>query len=82
MMKRHTATIDLAQHCLRFRISGDQYMEVPFLHEKDLDAATQGGTRGFDANKANQELLNNQMELEEEQYANDANADQKPSKSS
>jgi hypothetical protein len=64
MMKRHTATIDLAQHCLRFRISGDQYMEVPFLHEKDLDAATQGGTRGFDANKANQELM---MELEDDE---------------
>jgi hypothetical protein len=81
MMKRHTATIDLAQHCLRFRISGDQYMEVPFLHEKDLDAATQGGTRGFDANKANQELM---MELEEqEDDVKDASSvDKKPKKTS
>lgn len=31
-------------------------MEAPFLHEKDLDES-KGGTRGFDAEKANEELM-------------------------
>jgi DNA damage-inducible protein 1 len=56
MMKRHTASIDLAEHCLKFRIAPGKYMEAPFLHEKDLDKE-QGGTKGFDAQKANAELL-------------------------
>ena len=31
-------------------------MEAPFLHEKDLDE-NKGGTRGFDADKSNAELV-------------------------
>jgi DNA damage-inducible protein 1 len=53
MMKRHTCQIDLERGCLRFRLSPGHYMETKFLHEKDLDEA-QGGTKGFDAEKANE----------------------------
>lgn len=56
MMKRHTCQIDLEKGVLKFRIAPSQYMETPFLHEKDLDE-TQGGTKGFNALKANQDLL-------------------------
>lgn len=38
-------------------------MDAPFLHEKDLDES-KGGTRGFDAEKANQELMNAMAEAE------------------
>ena len=61
MMKRHLCQIDLQQGCLNFPVSG---VKVPFLHEKDL-SEKQGGTRGFDADKANmeiQELLMKQFE--------------------
>ena len=50
MLKRHLCCIDLSQACLRFtqiRLDGTtdppQYLEVPFLHEKDL-LPSQGGT--------------------------------------
>lgn len=64
MMKRHTCLLDLERGCLRFRLGSrsdtnsidDNYLEAPFLHEKDL-TEEQGGTKGFDADKANQELL-------------------------
>lgn len=56
MMKRHTCHIDLEKGVLKFRLAPGQYMETPFLHEKDLDQA-QGGTKGFDAEAANQKLL-------------------------
>lgn len=59
MLKRHKCKIDLERNVLVFGTVKD--METPFLHEKDLDE-TKGGTKGFDAEKANREL---QKELEE-----------------
>jgi len=55
MLKRHTCSIDLENQVLKFRLAPGQYMETPFLHEKDLDEA-QGGTKGFCADRANKEL--------------------------
>jgi DNA damage-inducible protein 1 len=53
MMKRHLCVLDLQAGCLKFRLAGDdQYLETPFLHEKDLDQE-KGGTKGFDAAKSN-----------------------------
>ena len=51
MLKRHQVCIDCAKGVLRF--TGGK--EIPFLHEKDLEES-QGGTRGFNADKANEEL--------------------------
>lgn len=65
MLKRHTCSIDLERQVLKFRLAPGQYMETPFLHEKDLDAS-QGGTKGFDAAKANEELEELQRRYEEE----------------
>jgi hypothetical protein len=56
MMKRHTCQIDLERGCLKFRLAPGEYMETPFLHEKDLEES-KGGTQGFNAEKANQELV-------------------------
>lgn len=56
MMKRHLCTLDLEQSVLKFRLGPGRYLAAPFLHEKDLTQA-QGGTRGFDADKANEDLL-------------------------
>lgn len=56
MMKRHTCLLDFERGCLKFRLSPGNYMETPFLHEKDLSEA-QGGTKGFDADRANQEFM-------------------------
>jgi DNA damage-inducible protein 1 len=60
MMKRHMCLIDLQRGCLRFPTGSNNgttsYMDAPFLHEKDLSLAD-GGTKGFDADKANEELL-------------------------
>ena len=59
MLKRHRCKIDLEINALVFSITkpnGDvEYMEAPFLHEKDLDE-TKGGTKGFDADKSNEEF--------------------------
>jgi DNA damage-inducible protein 1 len=55
MLKRHTCCIDLEQGNLKFRLAPGEYLETPFLHEKDLDES-KGGTKGFSADKANQEL--------------------------
>uniref|UniRef100_A0A7S1GPG5 Aspartic peptidase DDI1-type domain-containing protein n=2 Tax=Cyclophora tenuis TaxID=216820 RepID=A0A7S1GPG5_CYCTE len=66
MLKRHTCQIDLEHGVLRFKLGAGQYMATPFLHEKDLDE-TRGGTRGFDADKANREL----EEFREQQRKND-----------
>jgi DNA damage-inducible protein 1 len=55
MMKRHLCVLDLQAGCLKFRLAGGTYLETPFLHEKDLDA-TKGGTKGFDADKSNEEM--------------------------
>ena len=65
MLKRHTCSIDLEQSKLKFRLAPGQYLETPFLHEKDLDES-KGGTKGFDADKANQELMKAQQKFEEE----------------
>ena len=68
MMKRHLCQIDLQHYVLRFQVDGNdarqQSMEVPFLHEKDLDQE-QGGTRGFDAAAANARLLKEEEEDED-----------------
>ena len=40
-------------------------VKVPFLHEKDL-SESQGGTRGFDADKANLEIQEALMKQFEE----------------
>lgn len=66
MLKRHTCSIDLENQVLKFRLAPGHYMETPFLHEKDLDPS-QGGTKGFDAEKANQELEELQRKHEEEE---------------
>jgi DNA damage-inducible protein 1 len=55
MLKRHNCCIDLEQSCLRFKLGPGQYFSTPFLHEKDVDVS-KGGTKGFDAEKANQEV--------------------------
>lgn len=65
MLKRHTCSIDLAQGKLKFRLSHNEYLETPFLHEKDLDES-KGGTKGFDAHKANEELLKAQQKYDNE----------------
>ena len=65
MLKRHTCSIDLEQGKLKFRLAPGQYLETPFLHEKDLDES-KGGTKGFNADKANEELMEAQRKYEEE----------------
>jgi DNA damage-inducible protein 1 len=56
MLKRHLCSIDLEQGKLKFRLAPGQYLETPFLHEKDLDES-KGGTKGFNAEKSNEELM-------------------------
>jgi DNA damage-inducible protein 1 len=56
MLKRHLCHIDLEHHCVKFQLAPGKYYEAPFLHEKDLDES-KGGTKGFDADKANEKLL-------------------------
>jgi DNA damage-inducible protein 1 len=65
MLKRHTCSIDLEQGKLKFRLAPGEYLETPFLHEKDLDES-KGGTKGFNADKANQELENAQRKYDQE----------------
>lgn len=65
MMKRHLCQIDLENQCLRFRLGPGEHKSTPFLHEKDLEES-QGGTKGFNADKANQRL----MELEQKEKDN------------
>jgi len=64
MLKRHRCNIDLAKNALVINIGGTNTLETKFLHEKDLDEA-KGGTRGFDAEKSNQEV--EKMEKDEEE---------------
>ena len=58
MLKRHRCCIDLGKNVLRFAIGhgnggdGVEYMEEPFLHEKDLPAS-KGGTMDFNAEEEN-----------------------------
>lgn len=70
MMKRHLCQIDLEKGVLKFRLGPEQYMETPFLHEKDLDEA-QGGTKGFNADAANQKLLEAMEESRKKRRAED-----------
>merc|ERR1711865_1246779 len=55
MLKRFNCSIDLMDSKLKFRL-GSTILETPFLHEKDLDAS-KGGTKGFNATLANEELI-------------------------
>ena len=75
MLKRHTCSIDLENQVLKFRLAPGTYMETPFLHEKDLDE-TQGGTKGFDADKANEELAELQRKREEDGGDDDDDKDE------
>ena len=57
MLRRHRCTIDLGSNVLRFAIgphrgAGEETMEAPFLHEKDLPIG-KGGTMDFDPEEAN-----------------------------
>ena len=71
MLKRHRCKIDLEINSLFFSLDDGAYLEAPFLHEKDL-VMTKGGTKGFDAAVANEELqrimeesIRKQMEKED-----------------
>eukprot|EP00934_Nitzschia_sp_Nitz4_P003983 Nitzschia sp. Nitz4//scaffold21_size171442//66690//68021//NITZ4_002160-RA/size171442-processed-gene-0.48-mRNA-1//-1//CDS//3329542408//3973//frame0 len=72
MLKRHLCNIDLEAGCLKFRLSPGKYLETPFLHEKDLDES-KGGTKGFDAEKANRELEEARRKYEENKKKDDSN---------
>lgn len=72
MMKRHTCQIDLERGVLKFRLAPGEYMETPFLHEKDLDE-TKGGTQGFNAERANQELVDLDRKREAQEDNEDPN---------
>ena len=85
MLKRHRCRIDLGANSLVIPVGrgGDATtIEAPFLHEKDLDTA-KGGTRGFDAERENAELMAAQVKAEEEvdkggDGAMDVDGDKKP----
>ncbi len=66
MLKRHLCIMDLEKGCLRFRLEPGKYLETPFLHEKDLDES-KGGTKGFNAERSNQELEDAQRRFEDEE---------------
>ena len=70
MMKRHTCLIDLEKGVLKFRLEPGKHLETPFLHEKDL-TQEQGGTKGFDVNKANAEFLKASMKEDNDDDDND-----------
>lgn len=62
MMKRHLCQLDFQKGNISFYISHiQQYMSVPFLHEKDL-TIEQGGTLGFNAQQSNDELMQQEQE--------------------
>ncbi|KAL3758840.1 hypothetical protein ACHAWU_001362 [Discostella pseudostelligera] len=72
MLKRHRCNIDLEKNVLRFAIghrgAGNvEYMEAPFLHEKDLPTS-KGGTMDFNAEEENAlvEARMERMETDEE----------------
>lgn len=54
MLRRHKCNIVLGRNILQFCV-GDEKLETPFLHEKDLSEA-KGGTMGFDPEKSNKEI--------------------------
>jgi hypothetical protein len=55
-LKRFACQIDLETNVLRFKLGPGKFMSTPFLSEKDLDEE-KGGTKGFDAERANRELM-------------------------
>jgi hypothetical protein len=55
-LRRFACRIDLEKNCLIFKLGPGKYLSTPFLTEKDLDEEM-GGTKGFDAERANKELL-------------------------
>ena len=70
MLKRHRCNIDLEKNVLRFAIghrgSGNvEYMEAPFLHEKDLPTS-KGGTMDFNVEEENA-LVEARMETDEDE---------------
>ena len=73
MLKRFNCNIDLMEGCLKFKLGGTT-LETPFLHEKDLDES-KGGTKGFDAQKANRELEEARLKHREQQSKKDDNDD-------
>ena len=96
MLKRHRCCIDLEKNVLRFAIGGGtgqghgqgggstvEYMEAPFLHEKDLPTS-KGGTMDFNPEEENA-LVEARMEKmetddedgEEERGENDTGAGKK-----
>jgi len=75
MLKRHLCSMDLEKGCLKFRLQpGKYYLETPFLFEKDLDAS-RGGTKGFDAERANRELEEARRRYEEEKESKKKSGD-------
>mmetsp|Transcript_25677 Transcript_25677/g.36224 ORF Transcript_25677/g.36224 Transcript_25677/m.36224 type:complete len:478 (-) Transcript_25677:109-1542(-) len=72
MLKRHTCCIDLDLGVVRFKVPSSEGVDLmaPFLHEKDLDI-NKGGTRGFDAEKANLQLLERQRKNSNDEEDND-----------
>ena len=87
MLKRHRCRIDLGMaNALVIPVgggAGGETIEAPFLHEKDLDTA-KGGTRGFDAERENAELMAAREKAEEEEDGDgdeamdDVDGDKKP----
>jgi hypothetical protein len=63
MLKRFNCIIDLGNGKLKFQL-GATILETPFLHEKDLDES-KGGTRGFNADRVNQEWFEAQQKHSE-----------------
>jgi hypothetical protein len=55
-LRRFACRIDLEKNELIFKLGSGKYLSTPFLAEKDLDEEM-GGTKGFDAERANKELL-------------------------
>jgi hypothetical protein len=74
MLKRHLCSIDLEQGKLKFRLAPGKYLETPFLHEKDLDES-KGGTKGFNAEKSNNELMEAQRKYDEKKGSKDMEED-------
>ncbi|KAL3903615.1 MAG: hypothetical protein SGILL_010379 [Bacillariaceae sp.] len=73
MLKRFNCMIDLGDGKLKFRLGGAM-METPFLHEKDLDES-KGGTKGFNAEKVNQEWMAAQQRYEEKGNGDEKDGD-------
>jgi len=65
MLKRHKCNIVLGRNILQFCV-GNEKLETPFLHEKDLSEA-KGGTRGFDAEKSNKEIEKRMQDQDNEE---------------